>query len=341
MDGISDENIKTVGLELKKRIESGESVEGVLKSPQLKSLMSKIPNITPEHRANYGKQVNELKKILAGLGHSDKETDTRSIFDVSAPFDENVAPNKRPGLLSADYGSVHPITKEIQIILDIFYRMGFVAEESRQLDDDFHMFGSLNFPEFHPARDDYDTFVTSDGFLPPAHTSTMQNRVLKKYKSQLEADDIRIVLPGRIFRNEDLDATHEHTFHQIEGVVVGKNINVGHLVATLKEFLGQYFGEDLAFKLQPSYFPFTEPSLEFAIEKPSHLRKDDSEEQKWLELVGCGMIHPNVLKMADIDSEVYSGFAWGFGADRLVMMKYGIEDIRHFMSSKLDFLRQF
>jgi phenylalanyl-tRNA synthetase alpha chain len=341
MDGITNEDIKSVALQLEAKVKNGEPVEAVIKSKELKNLMAKIPSLAPEDRAEYGKQVNELKKYLMSLGQAGKQSDTRAIFDVTAPYDESVAPDKRPGLLRADMGGVHPITKEIEIILDVFYRMGFVTEDPRQLDDDFHMFGSLNFPESHPARDDYDTFVTSEGFLPPAHTSTMQNRVLKKYKAKLKNDDIRVVLPGRVYRNEDLDATHEHTFHQIEGVVVGENINIGHLVAALKEFLSQYFGEELAFKLQPSYFPFTEPSLEFAIEKPSHLRKDNSEEQRWLELVGCGMIHPNVLKMADIDPEKYAGFAWGFGVDRLVMMKYGIEDVRHFMSSKLDFLRQF
>jgi phenylalanyl-tRNA synthetase alpha chain len=204
------------------------------------------------------------------------------------------------------------------------------------------MFESLNFPDDHPSRDHYDTFMSEEGFIAPAHTSTMQNRVLQEYKHVLaDGEDIRVVIPDRVFRNEDLDATHEHTFYQLEGVVVGKNIHTGNLVATLQTYMSQYFKQELNTKIQPFYFPFTEPSFEFAVQRPDFLRKDDSEEQKWLELGGCGMIHPNVLSHANIDPNIYTGFAWGFGIERLVMMKYGIEDIRHFESAKLDFLRQF
>jgi phenylalanyl-tRNA synthetase alpha chain len=204
------------------------------------------------------------------------------------------------------------------------------------------MFESLNFPEGHPARDDYDTFMTDEGLIAPAHTSTMQNRVLKKYRDNLErGEPIAVVVPDRVFRNEDIDATHEHTFYQIEGVYVSKGVTVGNLIATLSAFMNEYFAQDLKTKLQPFYFPFTEPSFEFAIERPDVLKKDNSEEQKWLELLGCGMIHPNVLKEAGIDPTVYTGFAWGNGIERMVMMRNQIEDIRHFESGNLKFLRQF
>lgn len=220
--------------------------------------------------------------------------------------------------------------------------MGFTILESRQLDDDYHMFESLNFPEGHPARDDYDTFMTTEGFIAPAHTSTMQNRALMMYAKNLEqGEPIAVVVPDRVFRNEDLDATHEHTFYQIEGVYVSKGVTVGNLIATLQAYLSEYFGQDLKAKIQPFYFPFTEPSFEFAVERPKSLRKDNSEAEQWLELLGCGMIHPNVLRFAGIDPTVYTGFAWGGGVERLIMMKYGIEDIRHFNSGKLEFLRQF
>jgi phenylalanyl-tRNA synthetase alpha chain len=220
--------------------------------------------------------------------------------------------------------------------------MGFVVEQSREIDDDFHMFESLNFPEGHPARDDYDTFMTDEGLIAPAHTSTMQNRVLQKYKGSLEkGEPIAAVVPDRVFRNEDLDATHEHTFYQIEGVYVDKGVNVGNLIATLSAFMNEYFGQELKTKLQPFYFPFTEPSFEFAIERPEILRKDNTEDQKWLEVLGCGMIHPNVLKHAGIDPEIYTGFAFGNGIDRMVMLKNQIEDVRHFESANLKFLRQF
>jgi phenylalanyl-tRNA synthetase alpha chain len=228
--------------------------------------------------------------------------------------------------------------------------MGFNASESREIDDDFHMFGALNFPDDHPARDDYDTFMTdqTDGngnrLIAPAHTSTMQNRVLQQYKGNLEKDEpIAVVVPDRVFRNEDLDPRHEHTFYQLEGVYVDKGVHAGMLIATLKTFLQEYYGKELEVMTQPFYFPFTEPSFEFALSCPFCDKKGCNvcSYTGWIELLGCGMIHPNVLRAAGIDPEVYTGFAWGCGIDRLVMMKYGIEDVRHFHSAKLEFLRQF
>jgi phenylalanyl-tRNA synthetase alpha chain len=200
------------------------------------------------------------------------------------------------------------------------------------------MFGALNFPDGHPARDDYDTFVTEEGLIAPAHTSTMQNRVLKKNEPP-----IRTVIIGRVFRNEDLDAKHEHTLHQIEGVYVDKNINVGHLLATLQTFLQHYYQTEIKFRIQPAYFPFVEPGFEFAIECPFCGGKGcmTCKHEGWIELLGCGMVHPNVLFEGGIDPAEYSGFAWGMGLDRLVMMKHDIEDIRHFQAGKLQFLRQF
>jgi phenylalanyl-tRNA synthetase alpha chain len=212
------------------------------------------------------------------------------------------------------------------------------------------MFSSLNFPEGHPARDDYDTFMTTqtdkDGraLIAPAHTSTMQNRVLQLLKPNLAAGQpIAVVIPGRVFRNEDLDARHEHTFYQLEGVYVGRGVHAGNLMATLKTFLQEYYQQELDIKTQPFYFPFTEPSFEFALSCPFCKKQGCNicSYTGWIELLGCGMIHPNVLKMAGIDPQQYTGFAWGGGIERLVMMKYGIEDIRHFESGKLDFLRQF
>ena len=224
--------------------------------------------------------------------------------------------------------------------------MGFALEDSRQIDDDYHMFESLNFPEGHPARDDWDTFMTDEGLIAPAHTSTMQNRVMKKYKEQLmSGEPIAAVIAGRTFRNEDLDARHEHTFHQVEGVYVDEGVQVGHLVGTFKTFLTDYFGKEVDVKITPFYFPFTEPSFEFSLTCPFCAPEASDcpvcSGEHWIELMGMGMIHPNVLKEAGIDSEKFTGFAWGFGVERLVMMKNNIEDIRHFNSGKLEFLRQF
>ncbi|MDB5184635.1 MAG: Phenylalanine-tRNA ligase [Candidatus Saccharibacteria bacterium] len=322
----------------------------IFKAAELKALYDQLRTLPPEAKSAFGQEVNALRGALQAIVDEAQATeDALPPLDVTAPFAPNLKPSEQPQLLPSECGSIHPLTTEITTILDIFYRMGFEAVESREIDDEHHMFNTLNFPEGHPARDDYDTFTTTQTdasgqpYIAPAHTSTMQHRILTQHAPRLEQGiPIACVIPGRVFRNEDLDATHEHTFYQLEGIYVAKGVHAGMLMATLQTFLSTYFGQaNLKTKTQPFYFPFTEPSFEFAIERPQILRKDDSAEQQWLELVGCGMIHPNVLRHAGIDPQVYTGFAWGFGIERLVMMKYGIEDIRHFEAAKLDFLRQF
>lgn len=341
--------IADVAAELKERFVGLENKADILRAVELKALFDGIRTVAPEERSAYGQEVNQLRQELQAM--VDETTSVESALppiDVTAPFDVNV--KEKPALLPSETGSVHPLMAELATVLDIFYRMGFTAVESREIDDDFHMFGALNFPEGHPARDDYDTFMTeqadSNGksFIAPAHTSTMQHRVLVEHKTQLETGKpIAAVIPGRVFRNEDLDARHEHTFYQLEGVYVDKGVNAGHLIATLKTFLQEYYGKDLEVKTQPFYFPFTEPSFEFALSCPFCDKQGCSicSQSGWIELLGCGMIHPNVLREAGIDTNVYTGFAWGGGIERLVMMKHGIEDIRHFESARLDFLRQF
>ena len=326
--------------ELRRKFEALDDKPAILRSPQLRALYEQIKTLPVEARASFGQEVNQLKAEIKELIRQaqDSKPSIFGVIDVTAPFDINVPPDKRPDLLPSHHGSRHPVMTELEEILDIFARMGFNAIESRELDDDYHMFGSLNFPKGHPARDDYDTFVTDDGLIAPAHTSTMQNRVLKTVEPP-----IRVVIPGRVFRNEDLDARHEHTFYQLEGIYVERDINVGHLLATLKTFLEEYYGQQLEVKTQPFYFPFTEPSFEFALSCP-FCKKTGCQicsHTGWIELLGCGLIHPNVLREGGINPDEYSGFAWGFGVDRLVMMKYGVEDIRHFHSGNLDFLRQF
>lgn len=322
----------------------------ILKAVELRALSDELKTLPPPQRPAFGKELNLLKQELAQLAAGPAAAAAqRPPIDITAPFDVNVPP-QRPALLPAADGSKHPLMRELEQVLDIFYRMGFTAVESPELDDAYHMFTSLNFPEGHPARDDYDTFMTvekdKDGqpFIAPAHTSTMQHRVLQAYKGDLEkGKPIAVVIPGRVFRNEDLDARHEHTFYQLEGVYVGRGVHAGHLIATLKTFLQEYYGKQLEVKTQPFYFPFTEPSFEFALSCPFCDKQGCNvcSQSGWIELLGCGMIHPHVLQMAGIDSAEYTGFAWGSGIERLVMMKYGIEDVRHFESGKLDFLRQF
>ena len=321
----------------------------VLRAPEFRELYAKIPSIEPAQRGDFGRQVNELKKAVETAVEARKaelEDVAVAPIDVTAPFDVNTA---EPSLLPSQHGTTHPLMQEIALVSDIFARMGFTTEESREIDDQYHMFESLNFPKGHPARDDYDTFMTvetdadGDPLIAPAHTSTMQNRTLLKYRDNLLAGQpIAAVVPDRVFRNEDLDARHEHTFYQVEGVYVNKGVNVGNLVATLQKFLEEYYGRKLNVRINPFYFPFTEPSFEFALECPfCENGCNVCSQSKWIELLGCGMIHPNVLRAAGIDSDEYTGFAFGCGIDRLVMMKYQIEDIRHLESGKLSFLRQF
>jgi phenylalanyl-tRNA synthetase alpha chain len=325
---------------LKAKFVGMEDQKAILRDPKLLALYQRIKTVNPDERAAFGKELNALKAELEKLIKDFLPTTHYPLhpIDVTAPFDVNVKPEDRPKLLTADNGSRHPLMTELASILDIFYRMGFTAVDSRELDDDYHMFTSLNFPKDHPARDEYDTFVTDEGLVAPAHTSIMQNRVFKSMDIP-----IRAVIPGRVFRNEDLDARHEHTFYQLEGVYIDEGINAGHLIATLKAFLEEYYGQTLEVKTQPFYFPFTEPSFEFALSCPFCKKKGCHicSQTGWIELLGCGMIHPNVLKEGGIDPAKYTGFAWGVGIDRLVMMKYGIEDIRHFHSGNLKFLRQF
>jgi phenylalanyl-tRNA synthetase alpha chain len=345
-----NESVNRIAEILRQQLESLPNKADILKSPELKSLFEEIKTLPNEDRAAFGKEVNELRLELQAAVDSDldKAEDVEPI-DITAPFGVN--DNFKLGsFLPSEFGSQHPLTSELEVILDIFYRMGFTAIESREIDDDYHMFSSLNFPDDHPARDDYDTFMTkqtdqnSRSFIAPAHTSTMQNRVMRRFKDDLEAGKpIAAVIPGRVFRNEDLDARHEHTFYQLEGVYVDKGINVGNLISTLKAFLQAYYDKELEVKTQPYYFPFTEPSFEFALSCPFCDKKGCSicSQTGWIELLGCGMINPNVLKEAGIDPEIYTGFAWGCGIERLVMMRFGIEDIRYFESGRLDFLRQF
>ena len=298
-----------------------------------------IKDVPAEERAEFGRKLNaEKMEILAKIkAEEDKALETEvEAIDVTAPCNAN---EKIPEVYPEKMGSKHPLMTELDRVIEIYQLMGFDVLESRQLDDEFHMFDSLNFAKEHPARDGYDTFRTEEGLIPPAHTSTMQHRVLKKYAANLEEGKaIQVVVPGRVFRNEDVDATHEHTFYQCEGVYVSENCNMGQMLGILREFFEKYYGQKLNIRTQPGYFPFTEPSLEFMIEKPKSLggKKGD-----FLEMLGCGMIHPNVLKMAGIDPLKYHGFAWGGGIDRLVMLRYGLDDVRHFESGNLNFLREF
>ena len=306
---------------------------------KLNAEYAKIKDLPPEKRGEFGRDLNARKMaILDQIMKAEEAQFDAEVkpLDITAPC----APNEKlPELYPVTMGSLHPLMVELDRVVEIYQMMGFDVVESRQLDDEYHMFDSLNFAKEHPARDGYDTFRTEEGLIPPAHTSTMQNRALKQFKHQLdEGKEIAVVIPGRVYRNEDVDATHEHTFYQCEGVYVSRDCTMGQMLGILREFFEKYYEQKLNIRTQPGYFPFTEPSLEFMIEKPKSLggKKGD-----FLEMLGCGMIHPNVLKMAGINQNEYHGFAWGGGIDRLVMLRYGLLDVRYFESGNLNFLRNF
>ena len=329
--------------ELERRARKGD--ERVLKSKEWQEATAQIMQTEMKRRAEFGRQLNDMKLSLEKIVEETQaalkaaEVPTLPPIDITAPFTPN---NKtkitaKPALGTADLGSRHPLTEEIERVVAIYRDMGFAAVESRQLDDDFHMFEALNFPDGHPARDSYDSFRTKEGFIPPAHTSTMQNRILLAGRTALIENNTPIasVSYGRCFRNEDADATHEHTFYQCEGVYVSRDANLAQMLGLLRNFFETYYSQKLAIRTQPAFFPFVEPGLEFLIEKPESLGGGG-----WLEMLGCGMIHPNVLKTAGLDPSEFRGFAWGGGIDRLVMLKRHIADIRVLESGRVKALKE-
>ncbi len=247
-----------------------EDLKNMLKA--LNAEYATIRTVAAEKRAEFGRELNARKnEILEKIREFEDAELLKEVeaIDVTAPCADNLP---IPDVYPVSQGSKHPLMTELERVAEIYQLMGFDVVESRQLDDEFHMFDSLNFPKEHPARDGYDTFRTEENLIPPAHTSTMQHRVLKMYKNELEkGNDIAVVVPGRVFRNEDVDATHEHTFYQCEGVYVSKTCTMGDMLGILREFFEKYYEQKLNIRTQPGYFPFTEPSLEFMIEKPKSL----------------------------------------------------------------------
>ena len=247
------------------------------------------------------------------------------MFDYSLPVD-------------TETGSLNPRTIIQKQVVDIFKNMGFVVEDGNEVETDYNNFESVNVPKNHPARDTQDTFWLSNGQLLKTQTSAAQNRILRTY-----GPVCKVIFPGRVFRNEQLDARHENTFFQLEGVVVGKNITVANLIYFEKAMLKALFKKDIEVRLRPGFFPFTEPSYEMDAKCPFCGGRGcpTCGGSGWIELCPCGMIHPNVLKMAGIDPDEYNGFAFGLGFDRLVMIRTNLDDIRHLNSNNLKVMSQF
>ena len=295
------------------------------KKSALISFMKSLSGLNGEEKANAGKNLNTVKKQINQLLSDKKISLSKSNSNLKDEFDLSM-----PGKASS-IGSIHPITKIMNNAIEIFESLKFECVEGPEIEDDFHNFTALNIPESHPARAMHDTFYLENSFLLRTHTSSVQVRTMGE-----QNPPIRIIAPGKVYR-KDSDITHTPMFHQIEGLYVDKNVSFSNLKSVINIFLKNFFEEDdLRIRFRPSYFPFTEPSAEVDIEY-----LDSKGNKNWLEILGCGMVHPNVLEMANIDSEIYSGYAFGLGVERLAMLKLGITDLRLFYENDLRFLKQF
>ncbi|MCL2755758.1 MAG: phenylalanine--tRNA ligase subunit alpha [Firmicutes bacterium] len=304
------------------------------KNGMITDLMSTLRNLEPEMRGKVGAEINTLKRDTESrLFTLQREIKDRELNEklMQDKLVDITIPN-----INHEVGSFHPITRISREVEEVFQSMGFHIENGREIVTEYENFESLNVPANHPARDMQDTFWLSNGDVLKTHTSALQNILLKKHGPVFGA-----IFPGRCYRNENLDATHEMAFFQVEGMMVSENISISNLIYFMKTALTAVFKKDIKVRLRPGFFPFTEPSFEldasciFCNQVGCSICKQSG----WIEFCGCGMIHPRVLEMGGVDPNKYQGFAFGFGLTRLAMMKYGIEDIRVLNSGNLDSLR--
>lgn len=310
------------------------------KKGALSEVLKSLKDATPEERKAIGPKSNEYKNLIEqSVQDKIKELE---LAEINQKLSENILDfsilesDLERGLKAPALHPVNIIQREIE---DIFISMGFEVLDGPHIEDEFHNFEALNIPENHPARDMQDTFWFEDKkHLLRTHTSTIQVRGMKERKPPF-----KFVGPGKVFRCERTDASHEMVFHQLEGMMVGKDISVANLIYFMKTLLSQIFKKEMKIRLRPGFFPFVEPGFELDIECLICKGKGCSVCKKtgWVELLPCGMVHPNVLKMGNIDPDIYNGFAFGLGLDRLVMMKYGIDDIRHLHGADFRFNKQF
>ena len=298
------------------------------KKGRLTAELKSLGQLPPDERRETGQGVNMLKRELAEAVEARRHDLERAALNerlASETLDVTL-----PGR-SVDPGGPHPVSRAMRRILDIFRGLGFAVADGPEVEDDYHNFEALNFPEHHPARAMHDTFYLPDGRLLRTHTSPVQIRVMKE-----QAPPVRIVAPGRVFRS-DSDQTHTPQFHQVEGLLVDEDVTFADLKGMLATFVDTYFEDELEMRLRPSYFPFTEPSAEVDI----RWRNADGSTGRWLEVLGCGMVHPNVLRNCGVDPERYTGYAFGLGVERFAMLRYRVDDLRLFFDNDLRFLAQF
>lgn len=308
------------------------------KDSELVKIRTQLANLSVEDKKTFGSQLAQTQQKLEEVFVA--KIEQLELAEISAKIESEFLDITLPGT-PTKAAKLHPHTQERIRLEQIFQEMGFTVWEPYLLDSDYNNFVALNIPDGHPARDMWDTLRINENLELIVHTSSMQNRILSSQEPPIKA-----IVPGKTFRNEATDARHEHSFFQVEGIYVDKGIKLSDLLGTIKVFLNNYFGREMPIKVQPTYFPFVEPGLEVMMECPvcqgaKPLDCGGCSGSGWMEVIPCGMIHPNVLKEAGIDPNVYSGFAWGFGLDRLIMIKNGIKDVRLFHSARLDFLKQF
>ena len=309
-------------------------VEYLGKKGKVVEILKKLKNVEASKRKEVGQQANKLREEIEVLVEQkkqelkEKEYEARiknaKKIDITIPVEDKI-------------GSLHPITIVQKELEDIFTGMGFTVEDGNEVETEYNNFESVNVPKYHPARDMQDTFWLENGELLKTQTSAAQNKIMLKYGAPLKA-----IFPGRCFRNEALDASHENTFFQMEGMMIDKNVSISNLIYFMKTLLSEVFKKEVEVRLRPGYFPFVEPGFELDIKCPYCDGKGCKvcKNGSWIELCPCGMIHPNVLKMGGIDPEEYSGFAFGLGLSRLAMMKYNIDDLRALNSCDLRILKQ-
>ncbi|MHC4068320.1 MAG: phenylalanine--tRNA ligase subunit alpha [Planctomycetota bacterium] len=289
-------------------------------------MLSQIGQFAAEQRKEAGQLANRIKKEVTQAYEQLKKSLGDSVAPESKPMIDVTLPGK-----TIDIGKTHVITQTINELLEIFGRMGFSVAYGPEVEDEWHNFVALNIGPEHPARAPSDNFYIDDNTLLRTQTSTIQIRIMEKTKPP-----IRVVAPGRVYRPDTVDATHMYMFHQLEALVVDEDISMVDMKTTIDQFIHVFFGPDTKWRFRPSFFPFTEPSAEVDL-----LWVDKNGKESWIEMGGCGMVDPNVFDAIGIDSEKYTGWAFGFGVERLAMRKYGITDIRLLFENDLRFLRQF
>ncbi len=296
--------------------------------------LKRVGTLPPEHRRAAGQEVNAAKQVLQERLQARKQELEHGV--ITEQLAREVLDVTLPGR-GAELGGLHPVTRTLQRLQEMFIRMGFEIADGPEIEDDFHNFEALNIPPDHPARAMHDTFYLGPETVLRTHTSPVQIRYMRSHEPPF-----RVIAPGRVYRC-DSDVTHTPMFHQIEGLLVDEAVSFAELKGVLIEFLKQFFEKDLAVRFRPSFFPFTEPSAEVDI---GCVICDGEgcrvcQQTGWLEVLGCGMVHPEVFRHAGVDAEKYSGLAFGLGVERLAMLRYGVNDIRLFFENDLNFLKQF